>query len=238
MPTIQIFPNKTELAQAAAAQAIQILSDAIKNQGNARLTVSTGVSQFEFLALLTASPEIDWGHIELFHLDEYLGIDKEHPASFQRYVQERVVNPTGVTKAHLLNANYASASSAIGEAPVDLTIVGIGENGHLAFNDPPADFETELPYLIVTLDEPCRMQQVGEGWFGTLADVPKQAVTMSIKQILKSRNILCIAPELRKANAVKLCFEGEVRPEAPASALRLHPNVTVFLDQQSASLLR
>jgi len=239
MPTIQIFDTLPELAQAVATQAIQLITQAILQQGHARLTLSTGASQFQFLALLTASKEVDWSRVELFHLDEYLGIDKEHPASFQRYIQERVLNTTGITNAHLLNANtWKSAAQAVSQSPIDLTIVGIGENGHLAFNDPPADFETEEPYLIVNLDERCRMQQVGEGWFASLNDVPRQAISMSIQQILKSKAILCIAPESRKAEAVKLCFDGSISPLAPASALRLHNNTTIFLDRQSASLLR
>jgi glucosamine-6-phosphate deaminase len=182
--------------------------------------------------------------VELFHLDEYIGIPADHPASFQRYVRERIVEPAGITQAHLLDGMAdpkkvcAEAAAAISAALVDVAIVGLGENGHLAFNDPPADFETQEPFLTVDLDTRNREQQLREGWFHSLAEVPRQAITMSVQQILKSRAILCLAPEKRKAQAVKLCFERSVSPMAPASALQLHPNAILFLDRDSASLLR
>jgi glucosamine-6-phosphate deaminase len=180
----------------------------------------------------------------MFHLDEYIGMPESHPASFRRFLKERLIQKTGITKHHLLNGEQdpakvtQSTGAALSAAPIDVAFVGIGENGHLAFNDPPADFETEEPYLIVNLDEACRRQQLGEGWFPTLEDVPRRAISMSIRQILKAKQIVCFVPDARKANAVKACFDGEITPMAPASILRTHPHTTVYLDKQSAALLR
>jgi glucosamine-6-phosphate deaminase len=179
----------------------------------------------------------------MFHLDEYIGIPIEHPASFRKYLLERLIQKTGIEKYYLLDgeANPTEVCRDVGRTltatPVDVAFVGIGENGHLAFNDPPADFETEDSYLIVTLDEVCRSQQVNEGWFSSLSEVPGKAISMSVRQILKSDEIICVVPDARKAQAVKLCFEREISPMAPASILRNHPNTTVFLDRDSARLL-
>jgi glucosamine-6-phosphate deaminase len=193
--------------------------------------------------VLTRLPGIDWKRVEMFHLDEYIGLPASHPASFCRFLQERLIQKTGIVHHHLLHANedpsevIRQTGKALLAAPIDVAFVGIGENGHLAFNDPPADFETEEPYIIVTLDEACRRQQLGEGWFATLADVPQRAISMSIRQILKTKQIVCIVPEARKANAVKACFTGEISPLAPASILRTHANTTVYLDKDSAAQL-
>jgi glucosamine-6-phosphate deaminase len=239
----RIFEEKKELAQAAAAQAASAIRNAIKERGVARIVAATGSSQFEFLEALTTMAGIDWQKVELFHLDEYIGIPITHPASFCKYLQERLTDKTGITKLHLLNGaddpakTIRRVSEAIRAAPIDLTFAGIGENGHLAFNDPPADFETDDPYLIVNLDEACRRQQVGEGWFTDLLAVPTHAISMSVRQILKSRVIISVVPDARKAEAVKACFEGPISPMAPASILRTHGNATVYLDKQSATLL-
>jgi len=187
--------------------------------------------------------EIDWQSVELFHLDEYIGLPMTHPASFCKYLQERLIRKTGIRKHHLMNGAdeprevIRRASDAIEAAPIDVAFAGIGENGHLAFNDPPADFDTDDPYIIVNLDEPCRRQQVSEGWFTNIADVPKQAISMSIHQILKSRAIISVVPDTRKAPAVKACLEGPIGPMLPASILRTHANATIYLDEQSAGLL-
>jgi glucosamine-6-phosphate deaminase len=181
--------------------------------------------------------------VELFHLDEYAGLPQTHPASFARYIIERIIQPFGIVNAHLLDGMrdpYAAAAEmgqAISAAPIDLAFCGIGENGHLAFNDPPADFETDEPYLVVKLDETCRLQQVGEGWFPSIAEVPQQALTISIRQLLKAHEIICVVPDARKAKAVQLCLDGPVSPAAPASILRIHPHATIYLDPQSASLV-
>ena len=232
------------MSRAAADDAARILRSTISARGRARIIAATGASQFDFLEALTSAPGIDWSAVEMFHLDEYVGLPIDHPASFRKYLLERLINKTGLTRYHFLDGEGDAAHSArevgraITAAPIDVAFVGIGENGHLAFNDPPADFDTREPYLIVTLDEACRRQQVGEGWFATIDDVPKQAISMSIRQILDAREILCIVPDARKAQAVRACLEGPVSPMAPASILQTHAATTVYLDAASASLLR
>ena len=239
----RIFEEKKELGRGAAAQAASAIRSAIKERGVARIVAATGSSQFEFLEALTAFAGVEWQKVELFHLDEYIGIPTTHPASFCKYLQERLIDKTRITMLHLLNGVadpteiIRRASEAIKGAPIDVTFAGIGENGHLAFNDPPADFETNDPYIIVNLDETCRRQQVGEGWFTDLSAVPSRAISMSVRQILKSRTIITVVPDARKAEAVKACFEGPISPMAPASILRTHGNATVYLDKQSAALL-
>lgn len=240
---IKIYEDKASLGEAAAEQAAISFRTAIEERGTARIITATGASQFEFLDALTAMPNIDWPRVEMFHLDEYIGLPVSHPASFRKYLRERLINKTGITKYHFLDgegdvaAVVGKISGELTAAPIDVAFVGIGENGHLAFNDPPADFQTNEPYIIVALDEPCRRQQVGEGWFKDLSEVPKRAISMSVRQILKANEILCIVPDARKAQAVKSCFGGEISPLAPASILRTHANTTVFLDKYSAALL-
>lgn len=240
---IRVFRTPSELAAAAADHAATVLRRLLDTRETVRILAATGASQMEFLSRLTKLPDIDWSRVELFHLDEYVGLSSEHPASFARYIRERIVEPAGIQDAHLLDGSRPPSEvaeemgRAISLITIDLAFVGIGENGHLAFNDPPADFETDDPYLVVSLDEACRRQQVGEGWFASMDEVPRQALTISIRQLLKSREILCVVPDLRKAEAVHTCFDGPVSPLAPASILRTHPNTTVFLDAESASLL-
>jgi glucosamine-6-phosphate deaminase len=240
---IKTFNDKRTLGASAAEQAAASIRRAIDHQGKARIVAATGAAQFEFLEELTSLTNIEWPRVEMFHLDEYVGLSESHPASFCRFLRERLIQKTGIINFHLLNGkdNPAEVIRIVGQAlqaaPIDVAFVGIGENGHLAFNDPPADFKAEAPYLLVTLDEVCRRQQMGEGWFATLKDVPEHAISMSVRQILKTREIICIVPDARKANAVKICLEGEISPMAPASILRTHSNTTVYLDQQSAALL-
>ncbi len=241
---LKVFNDKSSLGKAAAQKAAAAIRDAIRDRGQARVTAATGTSQLEFLAALTESADIDWGRVELFHLDEYIGLPATHPASFRKILLDRLVNKAGIAKFHPLDGDTRDLSevirqvgNAVASAPVDIAFVGVGENGHLAFNDPPADFKTEEPYLIVNLDEACRRQQVGEGWFGDISQVPKQAISMSIRQILKAKEILAVVPDSRKAQAVKACFESEISPMAPASILRTHANTNVYLDEESASLL-
>jgi len=240
---IKVYEDKTALGRAAAEQAAVSLRKAIQESGQARIIAATGASQFEFLDALTAMPGIDWPRVEMFHLDEYVGLPVSHPASFRKYLLERLIQKTGISKYHFLEGDrdvpkmVRRVAAELMAAPIDLAFVGIGENGHLAFNDPPADFQTEEPYLLVDLDEACRRQQVGESWFTDLSEVPKRAISMSVRQILKSKAILAVVPEARKAQAVKSCFEGEISPLAPASILRTHAHTTVFLDKDSAALL-
>jgi glucosamine-6-phosphate deaminase len=240
---LKVFNDKASLSTAAAQQASSSIRKAIADHGRARVIAATAASQIEFLNALTKAPDIDWQRVELFHLDEYIGLPITHPGSFRKMLLEQLIHKTGITKYHLLDGDGKAAEvvrkvgAAIASAPIDIAFLGIGENGHLAFNDPPADFETNEPYLIVNLDEVCRMQQVGEAWFSDISQVPKQAISMSVRQILKSKEILAVVPDRRKAPAVKACFEGEISPTAPASILRTHSNATIYLDKNAASLL-
>lgn len=240
---LKIFEDKTSLAKAAADQAATAVTGAIRDRGKARVIAASAASQFEFLEALTNTPGIDWKRVELFHLDEYIGLPMSHPASFCKFLQERLIGKAGITSYHLLNGEenpvrvIRETSKFLRAAPIDVAFVGIGENGHLAFNDPPADFETEEPFIVVNLDEACRLQQVGEGWFKDLSTVPTQAISMSVRQVMKSKEILAVVPDARKAHAIKACFDGEINPMAPSSILRTHPNATVYLDTHSAALL-
>jgi glucosamine-6-phosphate deaminase len=240
---LRILDDKVSLGQAAATQAAAAIRSAIAGRGQARVVAASAASQFEFLEALTTAPGIDWKLVELFHLDEYIGLPMTHPASFCKFLQERLISKTGIINFHLLDGSQdpadviRSASKAIVASPIDVAFLGIGENGHVAFNDPPADFETEEPYIIVALDHACRAQQVAEGWFENLDAVPKQAVSMSVRQVLKAREILAVVPGPRKAAAIKACFDGPISPMAPSSILRNHPNAVVYLDRQSSALL-
>jgi len=240
----KIFADKNQLGVAAAAQAAAAITQAITERGQARIIAATGASQFEFLQALLEHTEIDWSKVEMFHLDEYIGLPITHPASFRKYLRERFIEPAGLTNYHLIDgeadptAVCRDLGTMISAAPIDVAFVGIGENGHLAFNDPPADFETEEPYLVVNLDDACRRQQLGEGWFPSFDDVPKQAISMSVKQIMKSRQIVCVVPDQRKAQAVRDCLEGVIDPAYPASILRRHDHAVIYLDPASAGLLK
>jgi len=231
------------MAQAASAHAAASIGRAIVSRGRARIVVATGASQLEFLEDLTANQAVDWLRVTLFHLDEYVGLPIEHPASFRKYILDRVIRKTSLQDYVLLNGEgdvrevCREAGVAVTSMPVDVAFVGIGENGHLAFNDPPADFTTDEPYIVVQLDEACRRQQVGEGWFASMSQVPQSAISMSIRQILKSKEIICVVPDERKAAPVKSALEGPITPDLPASALRRHGNVTLYLDSASAALL-
>jgi glucosamine-6-phosphate deaminase len=241
---VRRFETRLSMARAAAAHAAAAIQFAVADHGLARIIVATGASQFEFLEDLTANQAVDWARVTLFHLDEYVGLPIEHPASFRKYILERVIRKTTLQDYVLLDGEgdarevCRTAGEALNAMPIDVAFVGIGENGHLAFNDPPADFVTDEPYLVVQLDEACRRQQVGEGWFGSAADVPASAISMSVCQILKSREIICVVPDARKAAPVKATLEGPITPDVPASALRQHGNVTRYLDAASAALLR
>ena len=239
-----IFDSQKKLAQAAADKAGELIRQAIATRGHAYLIAATGASQFEFLEALVVQPGIEWGQVTFFHLDEYVGLPQTHPASFRRYLQERIVDRVQPDFFHFINGDASDPAAEcrrvgelISRETIDAAFVGIGENGHLAFNDPPADFDTQEPYLIVELDEACRGQQVGEGWFESVSDVPAQAISMSIQQILKTREVLCMVPDRRKARAVRDCLELEVSPMHPASILQRHPRTTIYLDTESAGLL-
>lgn len=240
---IRIFTSKAELGRAAARDAAAIINHAIAERNSAFVIAATGASQFEFLDALVLEP-IDWTKVTFFHLDEYVGLPESHPASFRRYLRERIVSRVHPRAFHFLDgeaddvhAECRRVGQLITQQTVDVAFVGIGENGHLAFNDPPADFDTEEPYIVVNLDAACRQQQVSEGWFESIDEVPVQAISMSIKQILRSREILCIVPDQRKAKAVKASVELNVSAMQPASKLQTHDRVRLFLDRNSSSLL-
>lgn len=239
----KIFDDRNSLGNAAAEQAASAIRKAIADHDSARIVAATAASQKEFLEALTAAPGIDWRKVEAFHLDEYIGLPISHPGSFRKMLLEQLINKTGIAKYHLLDGDGdASAvvrreSVALASAPIDIAFLGIGENGHLAFNDPPANFEIDDPYLIVELDQACRQQQVGEAWFSDISQVPKQAISMSVRQIMKIKELLAVVPGPKKAIAIAACFNGEITPMAPASILRNHPNATVYLDKESAARL-
>ena len=243
--TTLIFRTKPAMGAAAAGHAAGLIRDAIARRGQANIILATGASQFEMLSALVAAPGIDWSRVVMFHLDEYIGLPATHPASFRKYLTERFVNMVPALKAvHFVEADRGSPADEcrrlgklIAAHPIDAAMVGIGENGHLAFNDPPADFDTDEPYIIVNLDAACRRQQLGEGWFKTIDDVPTQAISMSIRQIMKSRSIVCTVPDARKARAVQAALEGPITNMCPSSILREHPACWMFLDEPAAALL-
>jgi glucosamine-6-phosphate deaminase len=241
---IKITDNPVELGKVSAAAAVEGIINAIKDKGQANVILATGASQFETLRNLVEDTTIDWSKVVMFHLDEYIGLPETAPASFRKYLKERFLNLVSPLKAsYLVNGETdpevecKRLNQIITEHPIDVALVGIGENGHLAFNDPPADFDTLSPYIVVDLDEKCRLQQFNEGWFPSLAEVPKKAISMSIKQICKSKMIICSVPDSRKAEAVKNTLENKVSNNDPASILQTHANCLFILDKSSASLL-
>jgi len=235
---IIVSDTPRELGQAAARLAAEYLNELIDKNGYARIVVSTGASQFETFEALIASV-IDWSKVEMFHLDEYAGLPESHPASFRKYLKERFFS-----KVHLLAANFVDGSAEgiieiskkLLEKPVNLGFIGIGENGHIAFNDPPADFETKDPYIMVNLNATCKKQQVGEGWFATVEDVPKQAVSMSVFQIMQCKKIISCVPHAVKAKAVADTINSDPTNLIPATILKTHPDWTLLLDKNSAAL--
>lgn len=237
--------DKEILGKAAAEIAATAICEAIQVQGEAAIILATGASQFEMLAALVSHEEINWSRVEVFHLDEYIGLSVEHPASFRKYLRERFVSQVPNLKAfHEICgdapdpvAECKRVGDIIRNREIVVACVGIGENGHLAFNDPPADFQTDQPYLIVQLDEKCRRQQLGEGWFPSFEAVPEQAISMSCRQILRAKKIVCTVPDLRKAEAVRNTVYGDISPDVPASILQKHPDCTLLLDYYSSSLL-
>ena len=240
-----ILNDPAALGNASGKEAAEKIKEAISQKGVANIILATGTSQFETLQQLLSDKEIDWTAVNMFHLDEYIGLPITHKASFRKYLMERFIQQVPALRAaHLIDgeADPAKECERLGklilEHPIDVCLCGIGENGHLAFNDPPADFVTTSPYIVVALDEACRKQQFGEGWFPTFEDVPKQAISMSIHQIMQSAHIICSVPDERKAKAVKDCLENEVSHLYPASILQQHPSCSLYLDKQSSCLLQ
>ncbi|PID57709.1 glucosamine-6-phosphate deaminase [candidate division KSB3 bacterium] len=239
------YSTSVEMGQAAAECGAEAIRQAIRDNGRANIILATGASQFEMLNALVGLPDIEWSKVTVFHLDEYIAMPETHPASFRKYLKERFVAKLPTLKAfHFVEGDRPDPAGEclrlgriIVEHPIDTAFIGIGENGHLAFNDPPADFEIEDPYIVVELDEACRKQQLGEGWFESLDDVPTQAISMSIRHIMKSRRIIVTVPDERKAQAVKSAVEGEVCTRCPASILQTHADCHLFMDTGSSKLL-
>jgi glucosamine-6-phosphate deaminase len=232
------------MGRAAAAEGAEHIRAAISRRGHANIIVATGTSQFQTLNHLIQIPGVDWKKISGFHLDEYIGLPITHGASFRKYLKERVVDKVPIGSFEYVQgdapdprAECRRLGQKIQQHPIDAAFIGIGENAHIAFNDPPADFQTTDPYLVVELDEACRRQQLGESWFPTLDSVPKQAISMSVQHILKSAVIICSVPDERKAEAVRNSVEGEVTPDVPGSILQRHPRCSLYLDEPAASLL-
>ena len=239
---IIILENKQELAKAAAHKAASYIRKAIVERGESNIIVATGASQIEVLEEFVKE-DIDWSVVTAFHLDEYVGMAESHPASFRKYLKERFVDLVPLREFHYVDGETdpdgecTRLGKIISRHPIDVAFVGIGENGHLAFNDPPADFETEEPYHVVNLNDACRRQQLGEGWFPTFDDVPERAISMTIKQIMKTKALICSVPDQRKAKAVYDTLNCEISPDFPASVMRNHPETILFLEPSSASLL-
>jgi glucosamine-6-phosphate deaminase len=243
---LRIFSDKLKTGEAAATAGAKLIRRSIAERGFANVILATGASQLEMLAHLIDAPDINWHCVTAFHLDEYVGLSISHPASFRKYLWQRFVSRLAfpMRAFHYLDgdsSDVAMECTRVGKIirrhPIDVAFVGIGENGHLAFNDPPADFETTQPYHVVDLDVTCRQQQLGEGWFSTFADVPTQAISMSVRQIMNSKAIICTVPDRRKADAVRNVVEGTVTSYAPASILQLHKDCTLFVDESAASEL-
>lgn len=241
---VELHQTKQDLGRAAADEGMASIRSAIEARGSANVILATGVSQYPMLEALKDA-DIDWREVTVFHLDEYVGLPADHPASFRRYLKERFLallerRPRFISvngDAEDIAGEIERLSDLIGQHPIDVCFAGIGENGHLAFNDPPADFDTSQPYIEVELDDACRRQQLGEGWFPTLEAVPRRAISMSIRQIMASQKVVLSVPDARKAEAVRGAVEGPVTPQCPASILQQHPNATLHLDPASAGLL-
>lgn len=244
MIEMHVASDKDELGRQAAALGAQAIREAIARDGAASIIVATGASQFEMLSHLVKAEGIDWSKVTAFHLDEYVGLPETHPASFRRYLRERFLAPLNDAPTFVpvdgegdVQANVAKLNSLIAGRRITVCFAGIGENCHLAFNDPPADFDTEDPYIVVALDDACRHQQFGEGWFPNFEAVPQHAISMSIRQIMKSELIVLSVSDSRKAQATKAALEGPVSNLSPASILQKHPRTVLFIDPAAASLL-
>lgn len=235
---IVISSTAKELGEAAAKSITKYLNKKIKENGYARIVVSTGASQLSMFECLIKE-NVDWSKVEMFHLDEYIGLPETHIASFRKYLKERFVSKINLMNAYFVDGSIdgiSELSKKLNERAVDLGIIGIGENAHIAFNDPPADFDTKESYIIVNLDDECKNQQVREGWFSSLNDVPKQAISMSVQKIMQSEKIISVVPYAVKAKAVKMTLESAVTEMVPATILKTHPDWELYLDKESASL--
>ena len=239
---LTVSENSKLNGERAANLIANLINEAIKEKGNARIVVSTGSSQFEmFEALIKLN--VDWSKVEMFHLDEYVNLQETHIASFRKYLKERFVSKVNLKAAYFVSGegnieeNISILTRELRKDVIDVGIIGIGENGHIAFNDPPADFETNEAYKVVTLDQKCRAQQVGEGWFKTIDDVPSQAISMTPKEIMKAKHIVTVAPHSVKADAIYKTITTPITPMVPATLLKTHPDWHLFIDDASATKL-
>lgn len=238
---LNIAKNPDELGKNAAKYVADSLNDIIARNGYARVVLSTGASQFETLRHLVEDHDVDWSKVEMFHLDEYVGLPETHVASFRKYLKERFISKVNLMACYLVDGNpdhIAALGEKLREKPVDMGLIGIGENAHIAFNDPPADFQTRDAYIVVDLNDTCKRQQVGEGWFATVDDVPKQAISMTVYQIMQCKKIVTCAPHAVKANAIKGALYADFSNEVPATMLRFHPDWALFLDEESGKYVR
>ena len=235
---IDISDNADELGMRAAGKIASLIEEAINKKGKARIILSTGMSQFETLSHLITY-DLPWDKVEMFHLDEYVGLDESHPASFRKYLKERFVSKVNLKAAYFVEGVDAipSLTRELRKEEIDVGVIGIGENGHIAFNDPPADFTTGEAYKVVTLDRRCREQQVGEGWFRTIDEVPTEAITMCVKEIMKSKHIVSAVPHEIKAEAIYNTITGRISQDVPATILKTHPDWNLIIDKDSASKL-
>lgn len=239
---VEVLKNSAELGMEASVFCAGILNKAIAEKGKARVVLSTGASQFDTISALI-NQDIDWSKVEMFHLDEYVNLPETHPASFRKYLKERFVSKVNLKKTYFVNGegdikkNIEELTEELRKEPIDLGLIGIGENAHIAFNDPPADFDTREAYIVVNLDDNCKKQQVGEGWFPTLDDVPKQAISMTVYQIMQCKVIVSCVPYKVKANAIKLTLENDLTNKIPATMLKKHNNMMLYIDEDSASLV-
>jgi glucosamine-6-phosphate deaminase len=237
---IHILEHADQIGYESARESEQIIRDSIAEKGVARIVLSTGASQFEFLQHFVKM-NIEWDKVEMFHLDEYIALSEQHPASFRKYLKERFLSHVKVKQAWLVDGEsnldevLARLNEEISKAPIDLALIGIGENAHIAFNDPPADFNDERPFKVVNLTDTCKIQQVGEGWFATIDDVPKQAISMSVQQILKCNRIISVVPRESKAQAIDDMLKNGVDVNIPATIMKTHPSWSLYLDKQSSS---
>ena len=239
---INVYDHPAGLGRAAAGECAGIINEAVAQRGKARIVLSTGASQFDTIQALIETA-VDWTKVEMFHLDEYIGLPEAHPASFRKYLKERFLSKVNIGKAYLVDGEddlqkvIAGLTAEICREPIDLGVIGIGENAHIAFNDPPADFNTEEAFICVVLDDACKQQQVREGWFATIDDVPKQAISMSVHRIMQCRKIISCVPYAVKAKAIKDTLESPLSNMVPATMLREHPDWTLYLDKDSASMI-
>lgn len=237
---LTVLKDVEALGQEASRHCANVLKEAINKQGYARLVLSTGASQLVLLSHLI-NEDVDWSKVEMFHLDEYVGLSDQHPASFRKYLQERFVDKLSLKAVYMVNgegdiqSHIQQLSEQIQQKPIDLALIGIGENAHIAFNDPPANFDTKEAYIVVELDKACKKQQVREGWFESIDEVPKQAITMTVQQMLKSKCIISFVPYEVKAKAIKSTLDNEVTPQVPATILKQHANWSLYLDEASAA---